>query len=347
MEPLLRVVFVGQHRVIWKRLLLYLVTLGISRRIWLYRINKEVDGHAALGINHTLNAVLLWLPIIGPTIVTYQTTKRLNEDLDSEAELPYGPTPALWLATWVPIVGNLFYIGWTQDRLNKYWAYERAHPERAGVDIDQDLHEDPEYVAELQRAHQRSYQAGSRFDKKKDLRRERWQRRKEHWFIVQEERKAAREMGASTPVLPWKRPARPALRHLEVTCGRCRHDFRVDRDPLSETVLLCPNCGLTEVMPSLRGDALAKQERVGVAAMAVDCPKCETRFHVTRDLHGPTRLVCPDCGHSATLPAPKKRAPRRGGSKKTQGDQGEGHTGQRAGEEAPSAAGRGEDTPRP
>lgn len=300
-----RITFVGQHRTIWKRLLLYVVTLGITRRVWLFRINKEMDGHAALGINHKLQAALLVLPAVGPTIVTYQTTRRINQELDNEAQIPYGPTWPVYLATWVPIFGNLFFIGWTQRFLNAYWADERAHPERTGIDIDQGLSEDPGFVVELQDAMHRSYTAGSRFDKGKDARRERWQRRRQHIHIALAERKAVRAAGGSTPVMPWMRPKRPERRRLKVTCGRCQHIFSVERDPMAETVLLCPKCGLTEVMPSLRGDALAQKEQAVVVALEVDCPECKTHFHAQRDLYGPTDLACPECGHKERLPPPK------------------------------------------
>lgn len=299
----MRVVFVGQRRILWRQAVLYLVTLGIYRRVWLYRVNKEIDGHAALGLNHYWNKVLLILPLIGPTVVTYRTARHCNTDLHAGAPLKYGPTWALWLATWVPILGNGFFILWTQDRLNRYWDYEKSNPEH-GIDIDLDLDKDKRFVAELKKAQVRSFEAGSRFDRKKERRRERWAARRAGWQEVQVERQVVRSAGGSTPVLPWRRPERPVPRTLRITCGRCRQEFDVLQDPFAETPLLCPQCGLHEVLPSLRSDALAQPEPAALAALEVDCPQCMTHFHVLRDLHGPTELVCYQCGHKETLPAP-------------------------------------------
>lgn len=301
----MRVVFVGRRRQPGLLVLWYVLTLGIYRRVWLYKVNKELDGHAALGINHRLNVVLLVLPVIGPSIVTYQTARRLNDDLHTTQGLRYGPSWLLWLATFaVPIAGNGFFIAWSQDRLNRYWDSERTNTEH-GIDVDADLDQDKAFVVALAKAREESYFAGSRFDRKRQQRRQRWARRGSSWKQVQLERRRVRAAGGSTPVLPWLRPRREVPRRLHVSCGRCELAFEATQDPFAETPLLCPRCGLREVLPSLRGDPLKDSEAAAFAALQVDCPKCKTRFHAVRDLHDKTAVRCFECGHTETLPAPK------------------------------------------
>ena len=245
----MRVVFVGRDRVVWKMLLLYMVTFGVSRRIWLYRVNKEIDGHAALGINHRMNLFLLVLPIIGPFIVQCRTTGHLNKDLHSDAGLVYGPTWALCLLGLVPVLGNASYMGWTQDRLNKYWAHQKDHPSHA-IDIDVGLEQDKKYLAELEKARLESYHAGSRFDRHKRERQERWRSRIAHLETLGEERQRARDAGGSTPVLPWKRPTMLEERLLAVTC-QCEHRFEVLHDRRHDLEIQCPSCGRKEVLKGL------------------------------------------------------------------------------------------------
>jgi DNA-directed RNA polymerase subunit RPC12/RpoP len=297
-----RVVFVGRSRVIWRRLLLYVITLGISRRVWLYRINKELDGHEALALRHGLNLVLLCLPIVGPTIVTFQTARRTRSMLAGSG-IPYGPPALVWAATLVPILGNLFFIVWEQSRLNRFWAQERGSTAH-GVEVDIDLSQDPGFVVELGRALKESYHAGSRFDARKNARRARWQARSQRLRTAREERLAVRAAGGSTPVLPWRRPARPAVRVLHVTCGRCQTAFDVTQDPTVDTPVVCPNCALTEVLPSLRADPLALRQPATVPTVKVACPQCGTQFQAVRNLSGPTPLRCPSCGRADELPAP-------------------------------------------
>lgn len=298
----MRVVFVGQTRAIWKALVLYVVTLGIWRRVWLYRVNKELDGHEALGLNHPLNATLLCLPILGPSIVTAQTAFRTRRMLTG-SDLPYGAPLLVYLATWVPIVGNLFFIAWQQSRLNAFWAQERLHPEH-GVEVDVRLDDDPAFLVELAQAVKESYHPGSRFDSRKQARRAAFAKRAASFAEVRRERAAVRAAGGSTPVLPFLRPKLPALRQLNVTCGRCATRFDVAQDPLHDTPLLCPKCGLQEVLPALRSDALRKPETAAVPVLNVKCPQCKTAFSGVRNLRGPTRLTCPQCGRAETLAAP-------------------------------------------
>jgi hypothetical protein len=317
-----RVVFVGRNRVIWRRLLLYIVTLGISRRVWLHRINKELDGHEALALRHGLNVFLLCLPVLGPTIVTFQTAQRTRRMLAGSG-IQYGNPGLVWAATLVPILGNLFFIAWEQGRLNRFWAQERGNTAH-GVEVDIDLSQDPGFVVELGRAMRDSYHAGSRFDLRKNARKARWQARSQGLRSVRQERLAVREVGGSTPVLPWMRPDRPALRVLHITCGRCQTLFDVTQDPTVDTPVVCPNCALTEVLPSLRADPLARPQAAEVPTVKVQCPQCATRFQVVRNLAGPTPLQCPRCGRADELPAPAandahaQTAPRRASKAKAE-----------------------------
>jgi DNA-directed RNA polymerase subunit RPC12/RpoP len=297
-----RVVFVGRNRVIWRRLVLYVLTLGISRRVWLYRINKELDGHEALGLNHPLNAVLLCLPVLGPTVVTLQTAVRTRAMLAGSG-IPYGPAAGVWALTLVPILGNLFFISWEQSRLNRFWSQERGSADH-GVEIDIDLSEDPDFVVELGRAVRESYFAGSRFDRRKNARKARWQARAVGLRGIRAERAAVRAVGGTTPVLPWMRPRRPAPRALHVTCGRCDTRFDVARDPTAQTPLVCPKCGLAEILPSLAADPLAGRDAATVATVQVRCPQCSTRFQAARNLARLTPLRCPGCGREDVLPPP-------------------------------------------
>lgn len=301
----MRVVFVGRPRALWRLALLYIVTFGISRRVWLYKVNKEVDGHAALGLDHRMTVFLLCLPIIGPWIVTGQTAYRLNTYLETDMHLPYGPTWALSLTPLGWILGNGFFLLWTQDRLNTYWAHEKNNPRHA-IDITQGLDKDTAFQRDIQKALAASRKAGSRSDSK-------WERRKQRLLAtgatlnaIHEERGRVRAAGGSTPLLPWKRPQRPPRHRLKVVCGQCELEFDAEQDPFAETPLVCPRCGMKEVLPSLRGDDLAERETVVMASLQVDCPKCQTRFHALRDLHGPTQVVCFQCGHKGTVPAPTR-----------------------------------------
>lgn len=298
----MRVVFVGRDRVVWRQMVLQVVTLGIYRRVWLYRVNKELDGHEALGLRHGLNAVLLCLPVVGPAIVGYQTAGRVSRMLRGSA-LRYGPPVLVWACTLVPLLGTCFYVAWTQSRLNRFWGLERASPER-GVEIDVRLDDDPAFLVELGKAVRDSYHPGSRFDEGKRARRERMDARRAAYRSIRQERAAVRAAGGSTPLRPWKRPGLPEARVLHVTCGRCDTRFDVEQDPLVDTPIVCPSCKLSEIIPSLHGDPLRGKEQAAVPVLQVSCPQCRTEFTAVRNLHGPTPLTCPKCGRQETLPAP-------------------------------------------
>jgi DNA-directed RNA polymerase subunit RPC12/RpoP len=325
-----KVVFVGKHRDVGRRLLLNFLTFGIARRVWLYRVNKELDGHEALGLRHKLNAYLLGAPLAGllllfiltasgvgistaallaaatfvpGSVITALTALRVKRML-AGSEIPHGPWFLAYMATWVPILGTAFFVGWEQSRLNRFWEHEREHPEH-GIEIDIDLTQDPSFLVEIREAMKESQEAGSRLDVRRRQREERLRNLQHWWHDVQAERQAVRAAGGSTPVLPWRRPVPPKRRRLSITCGRCSHRFDAEQDPLAETVLHCPNCDLHEVLPALGSDPLAAPGRAGYAAIKVTCPKCQRKFSTNRRLDGPTPITCPACGKTETLPAPK------------------------------------------
>ncbi len=307
MERIVRVVFIGQERVLWKRLVLYVVTFGIYRRIWLYRIQKELDGHEALAINHRLNVGLLVLPIIGPSIVTARTA-RFTRDMLLGANMRYGPWILIYLATWIPIAGNLFFMGWTQDKLNRFWRNERISPSDT-IEVDVEVKGDAAFRKRLAAAEQVSRRVASKYEKKKRIDVRGWIARFfEYAAKVGQERRDVRERGGSVPILPLLRPQRPPLRILDVSCGRCNTEFQARSDPTRETVLLCPRCGMEEILPSTHHDALEGEDPVAVPTLEVDCPKCNTHFHALHDLHGPTVLRCPECGLEETLRAGTRSA---------------------------------------
>lgn len=304
MVACVRVVFLGRDRVFWRQAILYVVTLGIYRRVWLFRVNKELDGHEALGINHTLNAVLLCLPVIGPSIVAAQTAGRVARML-SGSGIKFGSPILVYLATWIPIAGNLYFIGWTQTRLNRFWAAERKNPQH-GVEIDVKLSDDPAFLIELGRAVRESYHPGSRFDQKRQARRQSFDRRMAAFGEVRHERAAVRAAGGSTPVFPFMRPSLPPQRILHVTCSECATRFDVTQDPIASTPIVCPKCGLNEVLPGLADDPLRPTQKAAVPVLKASCPKCKTKFTSVRNLHGPTVLTCPTCGRVETLAAPAR-----------------------------------------
>jgi hypothetical protein len=301
-----RVVFVGRDRIVWRQLVLYLVTFGIYRRVWLYRVNKELDGHEALGLRHGVNAFLLCLPFLGPAYVALQTSLRTHRMLAGSG-IKFGQPVLVWLPNIVPILGTFFFLPWEQTRLNRFWAQERASPEH-GVEIDVRMPEDPAFLIELGKAVRDSYHPGSRFDGRKQARREAFDRRRASYQAVRQERAAVRAAGGSTPVLPWMRPRLPEARILHVTCGRCEARFDVTQDPLVDTPVVCPSCKLSEVIPSLKGDPLRGREQAAVPVLQARCPQCKTAFTGVRNLHGPTVLTCPKCARQETLPAPPRAA---------------------------------------
>ena len=301
-----RVVFVGQTRSVWKSLVLYLVTLGVWRRVWLYRVNKELDGHEALGLRHWVHVVLLCLPVLGPGIVTVLTAVRTRRMLAGSG-LRYGPSPLVAVAAIVPVLGSLFFIPWQQTRLNRFWAQEREHPEH-GVEVDVQLDQDPAFLVELGKAVRESYHPGSRFDRGRQARREKWQARIAAYGSIRSERAAVRAAGGSTPVLPFLRPKMPEVRVLKVTCGRCDTRFEASQDPFLDTPLVCPKCGLDEVLPALRSDPLARPQPAAVPVLKAQCPQCKAKFTGVRNLQGPTVLTCPQCGRAETLAAPEPKA---------------------------------------
>jgi len=311
-----RVVFVGRDRKVWRLLVAHVLTFGIARRVWLHRVNREIDGHDALGLRPAWTVVLLCLPVLGPLVVTFQTAARTRRMLLGSG-IRYGPSGWVAATTLLWPLGNFFFIPWEQTRLNTFWARERAQGATHGVEVDLDLTSDPGFVVEMGQALKESYHAGSRFDARKRARQERWGQRAAHWRTVRDERQAVREAGGSTPVLPWKRPERPVVRTLHVTCGRCATAFDVRRDPTQDTPLVCPKCGQTEVLPSLHSDPLRPPRPARLPEVKATCPRCATTFYALRAASGPTPLKCPSCGLEELLPAaddagtdPPKAAPK-------------------------------------
>jgi DNA-directed RNA polymerase subunit RPC12/RpoP len=302
-----RVVFVGRDRPVWKCLVLYIVTFGIWRRIWLYRVNKELDGHQALGLRHGWNAFLACLPVGGPAYLTFQTARRTKPML--EGSVKYGPWPIHAFSFLIPVLGTAAFIAWTQSRLNLFWPLERKDPKH-GIDIDVGLEKDPAFLVEIGAALRESYHPGSRFDQRKKSRKEAFARRRAVFEDIRRERAAVRAAGGSTPLWPLARPKRPQHRLLHVTCGRCETRFDVEQDPAADTPIVCPKCGQTEVLPSLHSDPLATPDAGKVPTIKVGCSKCKTRFNAVRNLYGPTRLTCPNCGRTDTLPAPERVVPK-------------------------------------
>ncbi|MCA1819427.1 MAG: hypothetical protein LC620_05165, partial [Halobacteriales archaeon] len=149
----MRVVFVGRDRKVWREALLAALTLGVTRRIWLFHVNREVDGHEALGLRHGVTAAFLAAPLAGIAAVialgaagipflpvgaavlvlsflpsgylTVQTARRVG-GMTAGSSVKYGPAAWVGLAGLIPILGSiLFFIPWTQGRLNRFWAQER------------------------------------------------------------------------------------------------------------------------------------------------------------------------------------------------------------------------------
>jgi DNA-directed RNA polymerase subunit RPC12/RpoP len=303
-----RVVFVGKDRPVGREVAFALLTLGIHRRVWLYRANREVDGHEALGLRHWANAALLVLPVLGPAIVQWLTAKRVARML-AGSPVHYGPPRWVALAGLLPLVGTiLFFLPWTQVRLNRFWAHERAR-QGTGVEVDVDVGSDPRFLVEMGRALKESYVAGSRFEAKRRAKERAWAAKVARFERLRAERRAVRDAGGSVPLVPWRMPRRPPVRLLHVTCGQCQWRFDVRRDPAADTPVVCPKCGLAEVLPSLHSDPLRGAVPAAIPRLAVDCPKCKGRFHAVHDLHHPTELRCPHCGHAETMapPAPQRR----------------------------------------
>jgi DNA-directed RNA polymerase subunit RPC12/RpoP len=321
-----RVVFVGLERRPWREAALALATFGVRRRLWLYRVNREVDGHEALALRHGVTAALLASPIvgivaalvlaglrvpflpIGATVLVasflpsaYVTLKTLLR-ADAMMAATLGPTrPVLtWFGSLVPVLGTLVLVPSLQTRLNAFWAKERSN-RKGGVEVDVDLSNDPAFLVELDEALKESYRAGSRFEAKRRARRQAWNERAAQWVRLRAERKAVRAAGGSVPLLPWRRPRRPRIRILHVTCGTCQTRFEARRDPAADSPIVCPNCGVSEVLPSLHSDPLRPAQKAAVPRLKVACPRCNKEFHAVHNLHGPTRLECPHCGRKETL----------------------------------------------
>ena len=128
----------------------------------------------------------------------------------------------------------------------------RADNPQHGIDIDVGLEEDKDYLVKLEKARQQSYEAGSRFDRRKRERQERWRARIAPLETIGEERRQVREQGGSTPILPWRRPQPLERRLLHVTC-QCEHKFDVETDWREQVTITCPSCKREETLRGLIG----------------------------------------------------------------------------------------------
>lgn len=303
----MRVVFVGKTRVAWRGVLWYVLSLGIYRRVWLVRTLREMSGHQGLALGMRLAVALAVLPAVGPYVLSVRAHRMA-------VRIAVGSTVSV-KASWawpvllaVPIAGPATFVGVQQGRLNRLWAYERGRKD-AGFELDVDLSGEPRFLVEMGEAIRRSYDAASTTESG-------WLRRLRTWRArtrlrlrdVRRLRAAVRAAGGSTPVLPWRAPTAPAPRRLNITCGSCSTRFTSQTDGISETVLLCPSCGASEVLPGLVAEVRREKEKAAVVGLRVKCPDCKTRFQAVRNLAGATPLQCPKCGRAEALPAGRPAA---------------------------------------
>lgn len=304
----MRIVVVGRRRSLWGLTLTNLLTLGIRRRVWLVKVNKEMDAHAQLLLNIPLHIVLAILPIVGPFVLSRWTASRIAEIYRplGEDSPKHGSMAWSWLLCFVPFLGTTAHMGIAQDRLNRYWPISE---EKGLGAVDLSLRNPSDgYDQRLEVALEKSRKAGSRESTGLDKRKEQLERKREEFQVIQKERRRVRDLGGSTPVLPWKRPTLEPARHLRITCGRCELKFEQDQDPYADTPVVCPRCGLEEVMPGFASDRIDRKEHVATPAVKVSCPDCKTDFHAVRNLVGPTALRCYECGREDVLPAPQPLA---------------------------------------
>lgn len=102
-----------------------ILTLGIHTKVWLYRINREMDGHEGFHLNLRLLGVMVALPFITPIIVKFQTVRRLNKMVAHQTTVPILRSRYLGWISLVPVVGQAIYSGWVQGTLNKHWFWHR------------------------------------------------------------------------------------------------------------------------------------------------------------------------------------------------------------------------------
>lgn len=121
------------------------LTLGIHTKLWLYRVNREMDGREGFHIHMGWLAVMLWVPIVTPAIVKFQTAARLNQMVSDPVVIPLLRARALGWVSLVPVLGAGFYAYWVQSSLNKYWFWHRRR-ERYQLNVEKikELAQEPE-----------------------------------------------------------------------------------------------------------------------------------------------------------------------------------------------------------
>lgn len=138
------------------------LTFGIHTKVWLYRVNREMDGREGFHLNMGWLAAMLWLPLVTPAVVKFQTAARLNQMVSDPVVIPLMRARALGWISLVPVLGAGFYAYWVQGSLNKYWFWHRRR-ERFQLNVEKikQLAREPESEALLQK----------RFDLEEDCRR--------------------------------------------------------------------------------------------------------------------------------------------------------------------------------
>jgi predicted RNA-binding Zn-ribbon protein involved in translation (DUF1610 family) len=101
------------------------LTLGIYGKVWLVRINREMDGHERFRLNFAKLWILVLLPLITPLIVKWQTLHRLDKALRHQVTLAPPNPKLLWLVSLVPILGTVVWVSWTQSLLNRHWLWHK------------------------------------------------------------------------------------------------------------------------------------------------------------------------------------------------------------------------------
>ncbi len=128
------------------------LTLGIHTKVWLYRVNREMDGREGFHIHMGWLAVMLWVPFVTPAIVKFQTAARLNQMVSDPVVIPLLRARMLGWISLVPVLGAGFYAYWVQGSLNKYWFWHRRR-ERFQLNVEKikELSREPESEALLQK----------------------------------------------------------------------------------------------------------------------------------------------------------------------------------------------------
>jgi hypothetical protein len=138
------------------------LTLGIHTKVWLYRVNREMDGREGFHINLYTLAVMLWLPVITPAIVKFQTAGRLNQMVADPVTIPLMRARRLGWISLVPVFGAGFYAWWVQRSLNQFWFWHRRK-ERAQLN--------KELIKEIAQEEETDASLSKRFELEKECRR--------------------------------------------------------------------------------------------------------------------------------------------------------------------------------